>query len=187
MDPLIPLMVTVALAFTGYLATYWGNMRIARRKDRLDLVNRRINEFYGPLFVASRAGEIAYKALLDKLGKPAVFRIGETPTPEQINEWRVWLETVFQPLNEFREELIIKNAHLIREEEMPGCLLELVTHVSTLKAIQRKWAAGDFSEYAALIPFPAEVAKYAEESYRDLKAEQLLLIGELKPERNGRN
>lgn len=180
MDPVISLIVTVALAFTGYLATYWNSLQMAKRKDRLDLVNRRLNEFYGPMYVACRAGEIAYQALLQKMGKPAVFRMGETPTQEAIDEWRVWLETVFEPLNDFREDLIMKNAHLIREQEMPDCLMKFVTHVSTLKAVQKKWAMGDFSEYAALIPFPADLVTYAAESYQELKAEQLELVGRVK-------
>jgi hypothetical protein len=183
MDPVITLIVTVALAFTGYLATYWNSLQLAKRKDRLDLVNRTLNEFYGPLYVACRAGEVAYEALLQKMGKPAIFRMGETPTQEAIAEWRVWLETVFEPLNDFREDLIMKNAHLIREEKVPDCLVKFVTHVSTLKAVQRKWAMGDFSEYAALIPFPADLVKYAEESYQELKAEQIALIGQAKPQR----
>ena len=39
----------------------------ARRPPQL--VNQRLNEFYGPLYVATVAGNIAYRALLEKQGK----------------------------------------------------------------------------------------------------------------------
>ena len=42
---------------------------LARRRDKLDLVNKRLNEFYGPLYVASEAGNIAYRSLLNRQGK----------------------------------------------------------------------------------------------------------------------
>ena len=47
-------MLTVILAFVSYLATYLSAQVLARRKDKLELVNRRLNEFYGPLYVASQ-------------------------------------------------------------------------------------------------------------------------------------
>ena len=42
---------------------------LARRRDKLRLVNKRLNEFYGPLYVASEAGNIAYRSLLNRQGK----------------------------------------------------------------------------------------------------------------------
>ena len=62
-------VLTVLLAFIGYLATFLSARMLARRKDKLELVNRRLNEFYGPLYVASQAGNIAYRSLLKKQGK----------------------------------------------------------------------------------------------------------------------
>lgn len=177
----ISLIVTVALAFLGYLVTYLNNLRLTKRKERLELINKRINEFYGPLYIASKAGKIAYKALLLKLGKNEVFGVlGKDPPPDEkdLAEWRVWLKNVFMPLNEYREQLILESAHLIREEEMPHCLLEFVTHVSAYKAIVKKWEAGDLSEYAPLIDFPTDIDEYASKSYKDLKKKQLALIGE---------
>ena len=45
-------VLTVVLAFAGYLMTFWSTRVMARRADRLRLVNQRLNEFYGPLYVA---------------------------------------------------------------------------------------------------------------------------------------
>ena len=46
-------VLTIVLAFAGYLVTFWSTRVMARRADRLRLVNQRLNEFYGPLYVAS--------------------------------------------------------------------------------------------------------------------------------------
>ena len=62
-------MLTVVLAFAGYLVTFMSTRMMAQRADMLRLVNKRLNEFYGPLYVASQAGNIAYRSLLKKQGK----------------------------------------------------------------------------------------------------------------------
>jgi len=62
-------VLTIFLAFAGYLVTFLFTRMMARRSDRLRLVDQRLNEFYGPLYVASRAGDIAYQSLLKKQGK----------------------------------------------------------------------------------------------------------------------
>ena len=45
------------------------------------------------------------------------------------------MTAIFMPLNDIREKIIIENAHLIVEEQMPQCLLEFVTHVVGYKAL----------------------------------------------------
>ncbi|MDR3428082.1 hypothetical protein, partial [Silvimonas sp.] len=62
-------VLTVILAFAGYLVTFWFTRMMARRSDRLRLVDQRLNDFYGPLYVATVAGNIAYQSLLKKQGK----------------------------------------------------------------------------------------------------------------------
>src|SRR3984957_7366238 len=62
-------ILTILLAFAGYLMTFLSARMLARRRDKLKLVNKRLNEFYGPLYVASEAGNIAYRSLLKRQGK----------------------------------------------------------------------------------------------------------------------
>ena len=64
-------ILTIILAFAGYLVTFLSARMLARRKDKLELVNSASNEFYGPLYVASQAGNIAYRSLLQKAGQDA--------------------------------------------------------------------------------------------------------------------
>ncbi len=164
--------LTIILAFAGYLVTYLGARLLARRKDKLDLVNRRLNEFYGPLYVASQAGNIAYRSLLKKQGKTQSFPILDG----EMKEWMLWMSTVFMPLNDIREKIILEKAYLIIEEQMPHCLLDFVTHVVGYKAVVAKWAECDYSERRSTIGWPPEFDVYVERSYAALKAEQTRLL-----------
>jgi hypothetical protein len=145
-------VLTIVLAFAGYLVTFLSTRMMARRADRLRLVNMRLNEFYGPLYVASVAGNIAYRSLLAKQGKTQCHPIRD----EDLKEWMLWMTTIFMPLNDIREKIIIENAHLIVEEQMPQCLLDFVTHVVGYKALLSKWAEGDYSERRSTIGWPPE-------------------------------
>jgi len=165
-------VLTVVLAFAGYLVTFLGTRMMAQRADKLRLVNARLNEFYGPLYVASQAGHIAYKSMLKKQGKEHNIIV----TEEELKDWILWLNTIFMPLNNIREKIIIEKAYLIVEQEMPQCLLEFVTHVVGYKAVLAKWSRGDYSERRSLIDFPPGFDEYVQRSYTALKAEQQLLM-----------
>jgi len=165
-------ILTVILALSGYLITSLSAHMLARRRDKLDLVNKRINEFYGPLYVASEAGNIAYRSLLNRQGKEKSDPILDS----EMKEWVLWMTTIFMPLNDIREKVIIENAHLIIEERMPQCLLDFVTHVVGYKAVLAKWANGDHVERRSTIGWPPEFDVYVKRSYAALKAEQTLLM-----------
>jgi hypothetical protein len=164
--------VTILVALIGYLVTFWSARMLARRKDKLEMVNRRLDEFYGPLYVASQAGNIAYRSLLNKQGKTQSYPILDS----ELKEWMLWMNTIFIPLNEVREKIIIKKAYLIVEEQMPRCLLDFVTHVVGYKAVVSKWAEGDYSERRSTIGWPPEFDVYVTRSYAALKAEQTHLL-----------
>jgi hypothetical protein len=165
-------ILTIVLAFIGYLATFLSARMLARRRDKLDLVNKRLNEFYGPLYVASQAGHIAYRCLLKKQDKTQCHPIRD----EDLKEWVLWMTTIFMPLNDVREKIIIEKAYLIIEEQMPRCLLDFVTHVVGYKAVLSTWAQGDYTERRSTIGWPPEFDGYVELSYKALKAEQTRLL-----------
>ena len=173
----VSIIVTILLAAVGLVGKYAYDLRLARRKDALELVNRQLNEFYGPLYVASQAGAIAADALRKKLGQKAVFVNRESPTAAELAEWRVWLPNVLMPINDVREQLILKNAHLIRETDFPPCLLQFVAHVAAYKAVLKRWEEGNFEEILSIIDFPSELETYSSRSYVELKHEQARLIG----------
>jgi hypothetical protein len=165
-------VLTICIAFAGYLITIVGARMLARRRDKLRLVNKRLNELYGPLYVASEAGNIAYRSLLKRQGKERSEPILDT----EMKEWMLWMTTIFMPLNNIRERIIIEKAYLIIEEQMPQCLLDFVTHVVGYKAVLAKWAEGDFSERRSTIGWPPEFDIYVKKSYAALKAEQTRLL-----------
>lgn len=165
-------LLTIVLAFLGYIVSFMSNRMIARRADMLGLVNKRLNEFYGPLYVASEAGNIAYRSLLARLGKDQSNPIQD----HELKEWMLWVNTIFMPLNDIREKIIIEKAYLIVEEQMPQCLLDFVTHVVGYKAVLAKWEDGDYSERRSTIGWPPEFDAYVQRSYAALKAEQTRLI-----------
>jgi hypothetical protein len=165
-------ILTVILALSGYLITSLSAHMLARRRDKLELINRRINEFYGPLYVASEAGNIAYRSLLKRQGKEK----SEPILDSEMKEWILWMTTIFMPLNDIRERVIIEKAHLIVEEHMPQCLLDFVTHVVGYKAVMAKWAEGDYAERRSSIGWPPEFDIYVKHSYAALKAEQTRLM-----------
>lgn len=165
-------ILTVVVAFAGYAITFASAHMLARRRDRLKLVNKRLNEFYGPLYVASEAGNIAYRTLLARLGKTQSYPILDS----ELKEWELWMRTIFIPLNESREKIIIDKAHLVVEEKMPQCLLDFVTHVVGYKAVLARWSEGDYSERRSTIGWPPEFDAYVRRSYAQLKAEQMRLV-----------
>lgn len=165
-------ILTVIVALAGYLMTSVSARMLARRQDKLSLVNRRLNEFYGPLYVASESGNIAYRSLLKKQGKTQCHPIRD----EDMKDWILWMTTIFMPLNDIREKVIIEKAHLIIEEQMPQCLLDFVTHVVGYKAVLAKWAEGDYTERRSTIGWPPEFDVYVKKSYAKLKAEQTRLM-----------
>jgi hypothetical protein len=165
-------ILTIILAFAGYLMTFLSARMLARRRDKLKLVNKRLNEFYGPLYVASEAGNIAYRSLLKRQGKEKSDPILD----EEMKEWMLWMTTIFMPLNDIRERVIIQKAYLVVEERMPQCLLDFVTHVVGYKAVLAKWAEGNYVERRSTIGWPPEFDVYVRNSYAALKAEQTRLM-----------
>lgn len=174
------LMIPVGLALLGYWLTKRNQLELTRWNERLDLVNSRLNAFYGPLYVLSEVGYMAYRSLIHKMGGEEVLR-QEPMDAGALREWQVWVQTVFVPLNDAVEALILQNAHLLREAAFPESLLLFVMHASLYKAMVAKWEQGDYSEYLPSVDYPAELRVYAASAYRELKEEQLQLIGKLKP------
>jgi hypothetical protein len=165
-------VLTIVIAFAGYLITIIGARMLNQHRDKLDLVNKRLNEFYGPLYVASEAGNIAYRSLLKRQGKA----VSEPILDSELKEWILWMNTIFMPLNDIREKIIIEKAYLVIEEQMPQCLLDFVTHVVGYKAVLAKWEEGDLTERRSTIGWPPEFDIYVKKSYNALKAEQTRLL-----------
>jgi hypothetical protein len=178
----ITLVVTIGLAFVGYVATYLNNLVLLRRSERLRLITSQLNELYGPMYVITQTGQVLFKALrLKSQTQGRKFIDSDAPkSADDISEWRIWVEEVFMPLNEQLQQILIQKAHLIIEEEMPTCFKMFSAHHAGYKALVRKWHEGDFSEATSLIPYPEDIISYAEQSYQVLKAKQMRMIAHRK-------
>ncbi len=184
----ITLSVTAALAFIGYFATYFNNVETARRKDRIERLNRQLSEFYGPLFGLVGISNITWDVFSNKVacrreGTP-FWRdeAGPPPTDEEMALWRLWMTAVFMPMTRSMVELVLKKSDLLREESMPLALLLLCAHVSSYEAVFKEWENGDYRNRNSAIDFPrAELVEYVNLSFRRLKGEQQRLLGSVRP------
>jgi hypothetical protein len=88
------------------------------------------------------------------------------------------MTSVFMPLNERMQVIVIDHADLLDEPEMPTCLLTLCAHVSAYKSVLSQWEQGDYSRNWSVINFPREeLLIYTEQTFKRLKAEQARLLG----------
>jgi hypothetical protein len=177
---LVTLSVTVLLAAAGFFATYLNNLRLARRKDRLDRVSKQLSDFYGPLLALSRAADRSWIEFMEKYRPDAksFWDRRYPPTEEQEGLFRLWMRHVFMPLNVRMVDVVTNKADLLDEPYVPEFLLQLCAHVASYQAILERWDNEDFLENAPQISFPGEeIIQYAEATFGRLKAEQNDLLG----------
>lgn len=169
----LSVVVTILLALMGYLYKYFDDRSVRMRASKLVLVNKRLENFYGPLYFRSVSGGEAYQTLLRKLKKQ---RMSENPTDAELAEWRIWYKEVFHPYNLEVENVIINHSYLILEEAIPKPLIEFVAHISEYKAIVANWENEIYTEHFASKIFPKDLKAYIHSSYKKLKAEQMELL-----------
>ncbi|MBI2426280.1 MAG: hypothetical protein HYV34_00365 [Candidatus Kerfeldbacteria bacterium] len=174
---LLSILATIGVALFGYAVTYIYNLRLARRKERLDRVTQQLDDFYGPLYITAKTIDTAYRTLLETMDRTSFFDDANPPTPEQWTQHRIWVKTIFLPLVNDLGTIIKNNAHLIREQEMPDMLIRVVAHSFTSQVLAYEWEHGDTRNELPAIAFPTEILDYATRSYKELKHEQLALIG----------
>jgi hypothetical protein len=178
-EVVLSLGIPATVAVVGYFLTYRNNLRLSRRKDRLDRVTRQLSDFYGPLFATASASDASWHTFREQVRPGGAFwdRPGPPPTPEEQAAWRLWMTTVFMPLNRQMRDVIVDHADLLDEERIPELLLEVCAHVAAYEAVLRRWEESDYSEHITSINFPAdELLWYAREGVRRLKAEQNRLL-----------
>lgn len=186
-------LVGVLVAAIGYFVKYGADLRLAQRNDRLQRITLQLSEFYGPLLALTQSGEESWDAFRRRYrpGSDSFWRPNPPPTREDILIWRLWVTTVFMPVNERITQLVIEHADLIEEPEMPPCLLAVCAHVAGYQAIIKQWESGEVSlrreDNLSLVNFPGqELADYATDGFGRLKAEQNALLGATTKLRNRR-
>jgi len=168
----ISLAVTILLAITSYLFKYFYELNVQRHSNNLKLINERLENFYGPLYILSMIGKTSFETYNKVLRKE--YEHLQLPLSEQEKlEWIIWVEEVFHKNNLEIEKIIINKAYLIIEESVPQCLIDFVTHISYNKVLLKKWNNNNFEQLHCLIDFPIDFNEYVYNSYKRLKSEQL--------------
>jgi hypothetical protein len=176
---LITTIVTILLAFSGYLVTYLNSLRLSQRSERLERISRQLGELYGPLYGLIDAETAVFK-VFRSIVRPNkhFFSEDDPPTEEDLAAWRLWMTTVFAPINNRMYELVLSKSDLLIEPEMPQCFRDLAAHVVGYQLVMKKWESGDYSEHLSLILFPREeILAYVTDSFNALKREQARLLG----------
>ncbi|WP_405768232.1 hypothetical protein [Streptomyces sp. NBC_01538] len=184
LNVVVPLVVTVVVAATGYGATYLTNLRLTRRKDRLDRVNRQLSELYGPLFAQSEAVDQAWEEFQARYR--ARWVRSAPATAEWAATWRLWMSTVFMPLNRRMVETVVTHADLLIEDTVHHSLKNLCAHVACYEPVVARWQEDGFDsvqydDHVSIAGnFPhKELSDYLQKSFQSLKREQTWLLARM--------
>lgn len=179
---MIAAVVTIGLAFVGYVVTYLNGLRLAQRHERLARVNRQLSDFYGPLFALTEANSRTFAAFMERHARPdgrSPFDHEIPPTEEELTEWRLWVTTVFLPNIKAMRDLVTQHADLLSEPDIPPLLLQLSAHVAGYEITAARWAQGSYDQHLSLVWFPGEdLSAYAHQRFSALKKEQGRLLGQ---------
>jgi hypothetical protein len=171
--------VAAIVALFGAITAYANALRLARRKDRLDRINRQLGEFYGPLYALVTASNRSWDEFRNdhRPGGGAYWDQSSPPTDDEAVAWRTWITAVFMPLNRRMRDVVVTRADLITEADIPRCLLDLCAHVSAYEAILAQWERGDFHENKPPLPFPRQALNaYIPAAFSQLKLAQSELL-----------
>lgn len=181
------LKVAVYSALVVSAVTFFFSSINHYRLDRLSFVNKQIEKLYGPLYVLTQADAAAWKTFTGfdyfKNRNP-IFDEKKPPlAPEAVNEWRLWMTSVFQPFNVKIETVIVNNPHLMMggTDGVPLVFQEFIVHADSYKAVMSTWKPTDRLDHAkdpenyvkpgknvGVFNYPGDIVKCVEGSYRKL-------------------
>lgn len=175
---IITTVVTVGLAFISYIAKYLNDLRIIKRKDKLERINRQLKDFYGPLLSLTSSSDASWTVfrLNYRNETKGYFNLKNPPTEKEKEIWRTWITTVFHPVNEIIYNKVLENGDLIIESIFPEPLKDLCAHYESYKPVIEQWKKGNYDEHLSLLNYPRDILSYAKKSYEHLKNEQQKLI-----------
>ncbi len=174
----LPLVIPVVLALCGYFYAYFYGKKQEQRKNRLERINRQLDELYGPLLAIVQSNQQAWENFIAKhAGNSSFYKKENNPTPEEVAEFHNWMSTVFMPNNDELHTIIKNNTSLLVENEIPGVLLALFAHIMEFRINfkERKEAHAEVAESRSKYPGKA-LLQYCEDKFRELKTEQISII-----------
>jgi hypothetical protein len=168
---------TITVALITFIGTYWNNRRLTERKESLDRINRQLSELYGPMFGITNATRTIWLKTREKYQLDYEFFGGNRRTSKQFKAWRLWMSTIFMPVNRQLFDLILEKSDLLIESEMLESVQQFCAHIAAYDVVLARWKNRDYSEVKSVIGYPKEFDHYARISFEKLKAEQDRLLG----------
>jgi len=168
------ILLAIFVAVIKYVADRWAG----RRHARLKRLNAQLELLYGPMLALSHANDEAWKGFraIHRPTKASYWDPADAPSAKEAEAWRMWIQTVFMPINERLEKLVITQSHLLISDDIPRCLLELCSHVEAYRGVIAEWRAGDTSHPTAPVEYPNDILPSARVWYSQLKAQQVALV-----------
>lgn len=177
------ILIAVGTGSIGYVIQQISD----HRRAEIAALNTKIEKLYGPLYAITRANDETWTAFYrewwsneQKNGK-VYFDDRDPPSIEQVRMWRLWMRSVFQPLNLRAEDLIVSNAQLIVGPGYPKAFDAMVAHTESYKAIIAAWELSDKSgstpstlgaRNIPLLPYPKNLSKCVEREYQQIVSER---------------
>lgn len=164
-------LVTIfATAYATNLFFHRANLKLAKRNEKLDRLNRQLGDLYGPLRMLRYAGETGFRTFKAKYfpNRPELFWQGVEPSEEDYAAWRVWLKHTLMPVNKQIENLLLEHGDLIDGTEIPQPVLDFFAHVSTLEAVIAQWDQGNFKDFKSGIQYPVDFNRHIDDTYKKL-------------------
>ena len=175
----VTISASILIAIAGYVATYANTLRLTRRADQLNRINRQLSELYGPLLATANSSTRAFVAFcsihIPRYGNWRDQR-GEFASRAAEENWELWARSVFVPLNDRMRELVLAKADLIVDDTLPPVLLDLLEHTETYHGVVAQWDHHDYSRHWSTLSFPKDLLAYAETNFTQLKKAQGQLL-----------
>jgi hypothetical protein len=138
-----------------------------------------LSDLYGPLYALSKTGEHVWLSFRSRHRpyKGSFWKADPQVSDADADAFRLWIRSVFMPLNRQMMDLVVNRADLLEGTEIPKCLLDLCAHISAYEALLKQWEKNDFTANEPIVNFPRHpLAKYVEEEFCRLKQEQDTLL-----------
>lgn len=162
---------SVLAAVLAYILNQRGQIRQERRQASLARVSSQVRELYGPLNAMVDVNERIWERLRESELPPQAERRAQTGR----ENWKRWRDGALIPTNRRMRDLIIENADLLVETEVPQALRDFCAHVTSVEIVLAAEAEG--TTEPALIPHPgAAYVQYVRETFLALKYEQQQLV-----------
>jgi hypothetical protein len=174
-------LITVVLAFIGYLVNHASGVRRHQLEARFRFVSAQLERLYGPLYALVQANTASYRAFRKTFRPDAPLFDRTKPFSEEERAiWRTWAENVFIPSNLKIRDVIEQNAHLIISGQMPPVFEAVLAHIESSKIVLPALADGDLSALDSFPNWPSEFNDFVAKCYAEVVKEHDRLLGHMR-------